>query len=63
VKKGTKKKEKIASSDMLTPIDIEHKESSSWGQEDRVDKQILEPAPYRNAFEKIDSAIFIRSDS
>ena len=39
------------------------KESSSWGQEDRIDKQILESAPYRNAFEKIDSAIFIRSDS
>ncbi len=39
------------------------KESSSWGQEDRIDKQILEPAPYRNAFEKIESAIFIRSDS
>ena len=39
------------------------KESSSWGQEDRIDKQILEPAPYRNAFEKIESAIFVRSGS
>ena len=39
------------------------KESSGWGQEDRADKQILELAPYRNAFEKIESAIFIRSDS
>ena len=39
------------------------KESSSWGQEDRIDKQIFEPAPYRNAFEKIESAIFVRSGS
>ena len=39
------------------------KESSGYGQEDRTDKQILDPTPYRNAFEKIDSAIFIRSDS
>jgi hypothetical protein len=29
VKKGTKKKEKIASSDMLTPIDIEHNENKT----------------------------------
>jgi len=39
------------------------KTSSSWGQDDREDKQILEPIPYRNAFEKIESAIFVRSGS
>lgn len=39
------------------------KQSSSWGQDDRQDKQILDPAPYQNAFEKIENAIFVRSGS
>ena len=39
------------------------KESSWYGQDDREDTQILSPEPYQNAFEKIESAIFIRSNS
>jgi hypothetical protein len=39
------------------------KQSSSWGQDDRQDKQILDPAPYQNAFEKVENAIFVRSGS
>ena len=39
------------------------KQSSGWGQSDRQDKQILDPTPYQNAFEKIDNAIFVRSGS
>ena len=39
------------------------KQSSSWGQYDRKDNQILTPEPYRNAFEKIENAIFLRSGS
>ena len=39
------------------------KNSSSWGQEDRADQQILDQAPYQNAFEKIENAIFVRSGS
>ena len=37
------------------------KQSSSWGQDDRQDKQILDPAPYQNAFEKVENAVFMRS--
>ena len=39
------------------------KQSSGWGQSDRQDKQILDPVPYQNAFEKIENAIFVRSGS
>lgn len=39
------------------------KQSSSWGQDDRQDKQILDPVPYQNAFEKVENAIFVRSGS
>ena len=39
------------------------KQSSSWGQDDRQDKQILDPAPYQNAFEKVENANFVRSGS
>lgn len=39
------------------------KQSSSWGQNDREDKQILDPVPYQNAFEKVENAIFVRSGS
>ena len=39
------------------------KQSSSWGQDDRKDNQILTHEPYRNAFEKIENAIFLRSGS
>ena len=39
------------------------KQSSRWGQDDRQDKQILDPAPYQNAFEKVENAIFVRSGS
>ena len=39
------------------------KQSSSWGQDDRKDNKILTPEPYRNAFEKIENAIFLRSGS
>ena len=39
------------------------KQSSGYGQSDRQDKQILDPAPYQNAFEKIENAIFVRSGS
>ena len=39
------------------------KQSSSWGQDDRKDNQILTPEQYRNAFEKIENAIFLRSGS
>ena len=38
--------------------------TSNWyGQDDRQDNQILEADPYRNAFEKIENAIFVRSSS
>ena len=39
------------------------KESSWYGQDDREDTQILSPEPYQNAFEKIENAIFIRTNS
>lgn len=39
------------------------KQSSSWGQNDREDKQVLDPVPYQNAFEKVENAIFVRSGS
>ena len=39
------------------------KQSSGYGQSDRQDQQILDPGPYQNAFEKIENAIFVRSDS
>lgn len=39
------------------------KQSSSWGQDDRKDQQILDPVPYQNAFEKIENAIFVRAGS
>jgi len=35
--------------------------SSSWGRDDRDDTPILDPAPYQNAFERIENAIFVRS--
>ena len=38
------------------------KTSSAWGREDREDTPILEPSIYQNAFERIDSAIFVRSE-
>ena len=38
--------------------------TSDWyGQSDRQDNQILDAEPYRNAFEKIENAIFVRSGS
>ena len=38
--------------------------TSDWyGQDDRQDTQILDAEPYRNAFEKIENAIFVRSGS
>ena len=42
---------------------ITNKKSFGYGQTDREDEQILTPQPYQNAFEKIESAIFIRSNS
>ena len=38
------------------------KTSSSYGQTDRTDTPILDAGVYRNAFERIESAIFVRSD-
>lgn len=38
------------------------KKSSSYGQTDREDTPILDARIYRNAFERIESAIFVRSD-
>ena len=38
-------------------------QSNIYGQEDRNDNQILEVEPYKNAFEKIENAIFVRSGS
>ena len=38
------------------------KKSSSYGQTDREDTPILDIRIYRNAFERIESAIFVRSD-
>ena len=38
------------------------KKSSSYGQTDREDTPILDVRIYRNAFERIESAIFVRSD-
>ncbi|ASQ90021.1 hypothetical protein CHL67_02965 [Prosthecochloris sp. GSB1] len=40
---------------------VSNKTSSSWGQDDREDKAILDASVYKNAFERIDNAIFIRS--
>ncbi len=37
--------------------------STGWGQTDRQDKAILNAQLYQNAFEKIDSAIFVRTQS
>ena len=37
--------------------------SSGWGQSNRSDKPILDAKVYENAFEKIDSAIFLRKNS
>ncbi len=42
---------------------ITNKKSFGYGQTDREDEQILTPQPYQNAFEKIENAIFIRSNS
>jgi len=42
---------------------ITNKKSFGYGQTDREDEQILTPQPYQNAFEKIESAIFLRSNS
>jgi len=40
---------------------VSNKTSSSWGQDDREDKAILDASVYKNAFERIDNAIFVRS--
>jgi len=37
------------------------KSSSSYGQNDRKDTPILDAKVYQNAFEKVDTAIFVRS--
>jgi len=37
------------------------KSSSGWGQSDREDTPLLDAKLYENAFDKIDNAIFIRS--
>lgn len=37
--------------------------SSSWGQSDRQDTPLLDAQLYQNAFEKIENAIFIRSQN
>ena len=39
------------------------KTSSGWGQSDRQDTPLLEAQLYQNAFEKIENAIFIRSQN
>ncbi|RLD00985.1 MAG: hypothetical protein DRI32_09720 [Chloroflexi bacterium] len=40
---------------------ISHKKSSGFGQSDRQDTPILNGETYKNAFERIENAIFIRS--
>ena len=42
---------------------VTKKESGWYGQDDREDEKILSPQPYQNAFEKIENAIFVRSNS
>lgn len=37
------------------------KESSAWGRSDREDEAILDAPIYKNAFERIENAIFVRS--
>lgn len=37
------------------------KESSAWGRSDREDTAILDAEIYKNAFERIENAIFVRS--
>lgn len=39
------------------------KTSSGWGQTDQQDAPLLDAKLYQNAFEKIDSAIFVRTQS
>jgi len=39
------------------------KTSSGWGQSDRQDTPLLDAKLYQNAFEKIESAIFVRSQN
>ena len=36
--------------------------SSGWGQKDRQDNAIIDASIYQNAFERIENAIFIRSN-
>ena len=36
--------------------------SSGWGQKDRQDNAIIEATIYQNAFERIENAIFVRSN-
>jgi len=41
---------------------VNTRQQSDWyGREDRQDNQILDAEPYRNAFEQIENAIFVRS--
>ncbi len=40
---------------------VSNKTSSNWGQDDREDEPILDASVYKNAFERIDNAIFVRS--
>ena len=35
--------------------------SSGWGQRNRQDQTIMDPAIYQNAFERIENAVFIRA--
>lgn len=42
---------------------VESKSSSAWGQSSEESEAILDAQVYQNAFERIDSAIFVRSSN
>ena len=39
------------------------KQSTGYGQSDRQNQPILDPAPYQHAYERLENAIFVRSGS